>query len=165
MLGASAHIIAEELGHEDTQHVTVYTEFNEEMADRIDEALEPNLTPLAQAFSGTLIDSEKDAIRANDPRSRVISDDGGTVGNCGKYGFCANGTIHCYTCNKFQPWVNAPHIEVLNNVTMERDRKRKMGASEFVLQGHNRSIDAIKVVIRKCEARKQELEKEGALNV
>ncbi|KZY44184.1 site-specific integrase [Pseudoalteromonas sp. BZP1] len=165
MLGASAHIIAEELGHEDTQHVTVYTEFNEEMADRIDEALEPNLTPLAQAFSGTLIDSEKDAIRANDPRSRVISDEGGTVGNCGKYGFCANGTIHCYTCNKFQPWVNAPHIEVLNNVTMERDRKRKMGASEFVLQGHNRSIDAIKVVIRKCEARKQELEKEGALNV
>jgi hypothetical protein len=39
-----------------------------------------------------------------------------------------------------------------------------MGASEFVLQGHNRSIDAIKVVIHKCNARKQELEKEGALN-
>ncbi|NMU33708.1 tyrosine-type recombinase/integrase, partial [Vibrio parahaemolyticus] len=30
MLGASEHTIAEELGHEDTQHVTVYTEFNEE---------------------------------------------------------------------------------------------------------------------------------------
>jgi len=165
MLGASDYAIAEELGQSDTQQVKVYTEFNEEMADRIDEALASDLTPLAQAFSGTLLDSEKDAIRANDPRSRINNNDGNPVGNCGKFGFCANGTVHCYTCNKFQPWLNAPHTEVLNSVISERDRKRKMGASEFVLQGHNRSIDAIKVVIQKCNARKQELEKEGALNV
>lgn len=165
MLGASDYAIAEELGHSDTQQVTVYTEFNEEMADRIDEALASDLTPLAQAFSGTLIDSEKDAIRANDPRSRINNNDGNPVGNCGSFGFCANGTIHCYTCIKFQPWSNAPHTEVLKSVISERDRKRKMGASEFVLQGHNRSIDAIKVVIQNCRARKQEQEKEGALNV
>jgi integrase len=165
MLGASDYAIAEELGHGDTQQVKVYTEFNEEMADRIDEALASDLTPLAQAFSGTLIDSEKDAIRANDPRSKINNNDGDPVGNCGKFGFCANGTIHCYTCNKFQPWLNAPHTEVLKSVVSERDRKREMGASEFVLQGHNRSINAIKVVIQKCDVRKQELEKEGALNV
>ena len=165
MLGASDYAIAEELGQSDTQQVKVYTEFNEAMADRIDEALASDLTPLAQAFSGTLIDSEKDAIRANDPRSRINNNDGNPVGNCGKFGFCANGTIHCYTCNKFQPWLNAPHAEVLKSVISERDRKRKMGASEFVLQGHNRSINAIKVVIQKCHVRKQELEKEGALNV
>lgn len=164
-LGASDYAIAEELGHGDTQHVTVYTEFKEEMAERIDIALESSLVPLSQAFSGNLIDSEKDAIRANDPRSRINSDDGDSVGNCGKFGFCGNGTIHCYTCNKFQPWLNAPHIEVLNSITSVRDRKRDMGASEFVLQGHNHSIDAIKVVIQKCNARKMELEKEGALNV
>ena len=165
MLGASDYVIAEELGHSDTQQVNVYTEFNEEMAERIDAALASDLTPLAQAFSGTLIDSEKDAIRANDPRSRINNNDGNPVGNCGKYGFCANGTIHCYTCNKFQPWLNAPHTEVLNSVISEYDRKREMGASEFVLQGHNRSIDAIKVVIKKCNAKKQELENEGALDV
>jgi hypothetical protein len=165
MLGASDYAIAEELGHEDTQQVKVYTEFNEEMADRIDEALASDLTPLAQAFSGTLIDSEKDAIRANDPRSRINNNDGNPVGNCGEFGFCANGIIHCYTCNKFQPWLNAPHTEVLKSVLSERDRKRKMGASEFVLQGNNRSINAIKVVIQKCNDRKQELEKEGALDV
>jgi hypothetical protein len=112
-----------------------------------------------------LIDSEKDAIRANDPRSRINNSDGGAVGNCGEFGFCANGTIHCFTCNKFQPWLNAPHQQVLDSVISERDRKRKMGASEFVLQGHNRSVDSIKVVIQKCEVRKQELEKEGAINV
>ena len=164
MLGASDYAIAEELGHSDTQQVKVYTEFNEDMADRIDAALASDLTPLAQAFSGTLIDSEKDAIRANDPRSRINNNDGNPVGNCGKFGFCANGTIHCYTCNKFQPWLNAPHTEVLKTVASEVDRKRQMGASEFVLQASNRTINAIKVVIDKCEARKQELEKEGALN-
>ncbi|MFS1933331.1 site-specific integrase [Vibrio splendidus] len=165
MLGASAHTIAEELGHEDTQNVTVYTEFNEEMADKIDEALAADLTPLAQAFSGTLIDSEKDAIRANDPRSRINNDDGNPVGNCGIFGFCANGSVHCYTCNKFQPWLNAPHGYMLKSVVSKRDRKREMGASEFVLQGHNRSINAIKAVIQKCKVRKQELDKEGVLNV
>ena len=164
-LGASAHTIAEELGHEDIQHVTVYTEFKEEMADRIDAALAPSLVPLTQALSGTLIDSEKNAIRVNDPRSRINSNDGNAVGNCGKFGFCANGTIHCYTCNKFQPWLNAPHTVVLESVISERDRKRKMGASEFVLQGHNRSIDAIRVVIRQCKERKEELEIEDAINV
>jgi len=165
MLGASDYAIAEDLGQSDTQQVKVYTEFNEEMADRIDNALESDLTPLAQAFSGTLIDSEKDAIRANDPRSRINNSEGDPVGNCGKFGFCANGIIHCYTCNKFQPWLNAPHTEVLNSVISERERKRKMGASEFVLQGHNRSINAIQVVIQKCSARKQELENEEAINV
>jgi hypothetical protein len=165
MQGASKHLIAEELGHGDTQNVGVYTEFNESMADRIDAALATDLTPLAQAFSGTLIDSEKDAIRANDPRSRINSDSGNTVGNCGKFGFCANGSVHCYTCNKFQTWLNAPHEEILRVVVSKRDRKREMGASEFVLQGHNRSINAIEAVIQKCKARKQDLEKQGAVNV
>lgn len=165
MLGASDYTIAEELGHSDTQQVKVYTEFNEDMADRIDEALTSDLTPLAQAFSGRLIDTEKDAVRANDPRSRINNGNGEPVGNCGKFGFCANGTIHCYTCNKFQPWVNGPHKIVLKTVIKEVVKKRRMGASEFVLQGHNRTVSAIKVVIEKCEARKQELEKEEALNV
>ena len=34
MLGASDYAIAEELGQSDTQQVKVYTEFNEEMADK-----------------------------------------------------------------------------------------------------------------------------------
>lgn len=164
MQGASDIVIAEELGHSDTQQVKVYTEFNEEIAEHIDDALAPSLTPLAQAFSGTLLDSEKDAVRANDPRSRINNDDGDTVGNCGKFGFCANGAIHCYTCNKFQPWVNAQHEKVLMIVETDRDRKRKLGASEFVLQAQNRTIDAIKVVIQRCKLRKEEMAKEGAVD-
>ncbi|MDP5130099.1 MAG: site-specific integrase [Paraglaciecola sp.] len=163
--GASVFAIAEELGHSDTQNVKVYTEFKEEIADRIDTALESSLIPMAQAFTGMLVDSQKDAIRANDPRSFINNDNGNSVGNCGKFGFCGNGTIHCYTCNKFQPWVYAPHKEVLASVLSELELKRQMGASEFVLHSHNRSIDAIKVVIMKCDARKEELINIGALDV
>jgi hypothetical protein len=165
MIGASVHVIAYELGHSDTQSATVYTEFTEEVAEYIDDALEPSLVPLAQAFQGVLIDSEKDAIRANDPRSRINTDHGNPIGNCGQHGFCASGTIHCYTCNKFQPWLSAPHDKLLEQVLSERDRKKNMGATAFTLQGHNRSIDAIKIVIQKCQQRKDELEKEGAINV
>lgn len=164
MLGASKYVIARELGHSDTQNVDVYTEFNEEMASRIDDALAPALIPLAQAFSGTLIDSEKDAIRVNDPRSRIYSADGNSVGNCGKYGFCADGTIHCYTCNKFEPWLNGPHQEILDQLIAERERKKSMGASDFVLQSYNRSIVAIRVVLQKCEDRKEKLKCVGAIN-
>ncbi len=165
IMGASSFAIAKELGHADIQYVKVYTEFTEEVADRIDEALAPSLVPLAQAFSGTLIDSEKDAIRANDPRSLINNPKGDAVGNCGTFGFCANGTVHCYTCNKFQPWLHGRHHEVLSAVMSERDSKRKMGATEFILQSHNRSIEAIQVVIQKCEERKKEIQMESAIDV
>lgn len=164
MTGANKYVIAEELGHAHTGYVGVYTEFTEEVAESLDDALTPSLTPLAQAFSGTLIDSEKQAARANDPRSRIHNNGGNPVGNCGEFGFCANGVIHCYTCVKFQPWVNAPHDKVLKSVEKDRDWKKEMGASEFVLQGHNRSINAIKIVIQQCEERKVEMKKEASFN-
>ena len=164
-LGASKFVIAEELGHQDTQQVNIYTEFTDEIFEILDDALSPVFIPLAQAFSGTLIDSEINAIRENDPRSRIGGTDGNPVGNCGEHGFCANGVIHCYTCCKFQPWVNAPHKAMLQQVNSELDRRLSMGASEFTLQGYNRSIDAIKVVITMCESRKSELTKGNTINV
>ena len=157
-LGASKFVIAEELGHQDTQQVNIYTEFTDEIFEILDDALSPVFIPLAQAFSGTLIDSEINAIRENDPRSRIGGTDGNPVGN-------ANGVIHCYTCCKFQPWVNAPHKAMLQQVNSELDRRLSMGASEFTLQGYNRSIDAIKVVITMCESRKSELTKGNTINV
>lgn len=165
MQGASAFVIAHELGHEDIQNVGVYTEFNETVAEQIDDALAPALIPLAQAFAGTLIDSEKDAIRANDPRSLTRTNDGLPVGNCGQFGFCVDGIINCYTCNKFQPWVNAPHEKFLEQVISLREHRRSLGTEESLLQNFNNTIDAIRVVVSMCEKRKQELAKEGAINV
>lgn len=152
--GLSQYEIAKILGHSDIQNVKVYVENTSENVDLIDEAMTSVLAPLAQAFAGTLIDSEKDAIRANDPRSRIKSLNGSGLGNCGEFGFCASGGRQCYTCTKFQPWIHGQHKKVLQSVNEERKSLRERGASEFVIQSTDRLVLAITQVIQLCEKAK-----------
>lgn len=149
--GYGAHYIAEILGHRDIQNVKVYTENTSKDLELIDEAMSQVLAPLAQAFAGTLIESEKEAIRANDPRSRIKSNDGSGVGNCGEYGFCASGGRQCYLCVKFQPWVYGNHQAVLDNLNAERASLKQRGASQFVIQATDRVHMAVTQVIQMCD--------------
>lgn len=160
--GLGAHHIAKILGHKDIQNVKVYVENTSEALDVIDEAMTSVLAPLAQAFAGTLINSERDAIRANDPRSRIKSNDGSSVGSCGEFGFCASGGRQCYLCSKFQPWVHGHHQKILDSVLSEREALRQRGASEFVIQSTDRLLLAIEQVIQLCDAAK--LEGKGGAN-
>lgn len=153
--GLSPFIIAKILGHSDIQNVRVYTENVKELGEEVNEALAPVLAPLAQAFAGTLIQREADAIRVNDPLSRIHNSKGDSVGNCGKYGFCATGGRVCYTCAKFQPWVHGRHQVILDDLLDERRRLRNKGASSFVLQSTDRTVLAIQEVIQLCEKAKR----------
>ncbi len=153
--GMSPLIIAKILGHSDIQNVKVYTENVRELGEEVNEALAPVLAPLAQAFAGTLIQSEADAIRVNDPLSRIHNSEGDSVGNCGKYGFCATGGRACYTCAKFQPWVHGRHQVILDDLLDERRRLKDKGASAFVLQSTDRTMLAIQEVIQLCESVKR----------
>ncbi|ALQ53650.1 Phage integrase family protein [Pseudoalteromonas issachenkonii] len=148
--GLSAFAIAKILGHGDIQNVKVYTENVKELTEEINEALAPVLAPLAQAFAGTLIANEAEALRANDPHSRIRNQEGGGVGNCGTYGFCAKGGRACYTCVKFQPWITGRHQVMLNGVLEERKRLSERGASKFVIQSTDRLVLAITEVIQLC---------------
>lgn len=148
--GLNQYQIAKILGHTDIQNVKVYVENTNEVVDLIDESMSSVLAPLAQAFAGTLIDSEKDAIRANDPRSRIKSSSGSSLGNCGEFGFCASGGRQCYTCAKFQPWIHGQHEKVLQSVLDERNSLRDRGASVFVIQSTDRVVLAITQVIQLC---------------
>ena len=152
--GLSPFIIAKILGHSDIQNVKVYTENVKELGDEINEALAPVLAPLAQAFAGKLIPSEADAIRVNDPLSRIYNNNNEGVGNCGTYGFCAAGGRACYTCAKFQPWVHGKHQIILDDLLKERKRLRDKGASPFVLQSTDRTVLAIQEVIQLCNKAK-----------
>jgi integrase len=159
--GLSAFGIAKILGHNGIQNVKVYTENVKELTEEINEALAAVLAPLAQAFAGNLIASEADALRANDPRSRIRNQKGDGVGNCGTYGFCAKGGRACYTCVKFQPWVTGRHQVILNGVLDERKRLSEKGASKFVIQSTDRLVLAITEVIQLCAEVK---ENEGVVN-
>ena len=149
--GLSARAIAKLLGHKSTQNVKVYVENTSDTVDIIDDAMSTVLAPLAQAFAGTLISNERDAIRANDPRSRIKTNGGAGVGSCGEFGFCASGGRQCYLCSKFQPWVHGQHEKVLESILQERETLRSRGASNFVIQSTDNLLMAIKEVVLLCE--------------
>lgn len=159
--GISGVALATALDHSDTQNIGVYTENTEETAKQIDAVMAPMLAPLAQAFSGKLISSERDAVRANDPHSRVKNGNSENVGSCGTYAFCASGYRACYTCSSFEPWLEAPHEEVLNEILAERTRQKELGVSDNVIQSSDRLLLAVQQVIVMC---KQELSKEESVN-
>ncbi|KPD21240.1 site-specific integrase [Idiomarina abyssalis] len=154
-------VIAELLDHSDTQNAGVYVKNIPEHVERLDEAVGFQLAPYAQAFAGVLVDSEKDAVRGNDPTSRLRTEEGTGIGNCGEYGFCgANVPIPCYTCVHFQPWLDGPHEEVYQDLIKERERIKNLTGDIQVASILDRSIIAVADVIQRCKLRRAELDKQ-----
>lgn len=154
--GFSAFVIAELLDHSDIQNVGVYTENTAQEAVVINELIGPKLAPFAQACLGTLVRSEREAIRGNDPRSRIPNHLTHPIGTCGNYGFCASGFKACYTCRFFQPWLYGPHAEVLRELYAEKERARAAGCAEEVVNSDDRLILAVEDCIARCKAAMQE---------
>lgn len=154
--GITGVALAAALDHTDTQNIGIYVENTEETAKQIDEVMAPILAPLAQAFAGKLISSERDAIRANDPNSRVKNKVSENVGSCGTHSFCASGYRACYTCINFQPWLEAPHTDVLIEVLDERKKQEELGISHNVIQSTDKLLLAVQQIVLMCEAIKSE---------
>lgn len=156
-------IIAELLDHTDTQNARVYTENVPEHVDAINEAVARQLAPYAQAFAGVLVVHEHDALRGGDLASRVRSEQG-VVGTCGHHGFCgAYGPIACYTCRQFQPWLDAPHQDVLNALLFERERILKITQDTTMVAVNDRTILAVTQVVQLCAARRSTLSVEASI--
>ncbi|TPG77119.1 hypothetical protein [Pseudomonas mandelii] len=154
------------LGQEFENSLEHYYNDPAEDARLLNDEMQIILGPLAQAFSGSIRDKESDAIRGNDPSSRVELDGRHSVGSCGEHGFCsASVPIPCYRCSKFEPWVDAPHDEVLirlierqeeeNNINLPSKARRMLVPLQL-----DKDIAAVKLVIKLCDARKQELNKQ-----
>ncbi|HFF6157967.1 TPA: site-specific integrase [Stenotrophomonas maltophilia] len=149
--GFSAFIIAELLDHSDIQNVRVYTDNTAQEAVVINELVGAQLAPFAQACLGRLVRSEREAIRGDDPRSRVPNDRQRAVGTCGNYGFCASGYRACYTCHHFQPWVDGPHEEVLVDLYAEKERTRKAGCADVIVNANDQLILAVEHCVSMCK--------------
>lgn len=148
-------VIAELLDHSDIQNATVYTENVPEHVDAINEAVARHLAPLAQAFAGLLVEREGDALRGDDPASRVRTDAGSTAGTCGHFGFCgALAPVACYTCRHFQPWLDGPHEQVLQSLLASREKMTMLTQDPTIAATNDRTILAVTQVIQMCEARK-----------
>ncbi|WP_415912789.1 site-specific integrase [Neptuniibacter sp. QD37_11] len=153
--GYGATVIAEILDHTTDVVAGSYTANTPDIVERLDKAIALQLAPLAQAFAGVIIKDESEAERGDDPTSR-ISDGEAAVGSCGSYGFCsAAAPIACYTCKKFQPWLEAQHEAVLEHLLEERARLLNVTGDSRIASVNDRVIVAVTEVILKCKTQKQ----------
>lgn len=155
MEGHGELIIAELLDHTDTQNVGVYVQSTPEMIERIDRAIAMAMAPLARAFAGVVIADESEAVRGGDPTSRIVDPrfdkNFKPVGSCGKYGSCGfMAPVACYTCHKFQPWLNGPHEAVLDYLLIERERLLR-NTDKRIASNNDRTILAVAEVVQQCQ--------------
>ena len=156
--GASQRAVAEALDHSDLQNVQVYFDLKSDVVESLDKSMALTLGPLSQAFLGHLVRSEKEAIRGDRPSSRIYrgSREEGKVepvGTCGSFSFCGlYAPIACYTCIKFQPWVDGPHAAVLARLLDDREGRVQLGLDPRIVALHDVTILAVGDVITRIEA-------------
>jgi integrase len=152
--GHGPRVIAALLDHTDTQNVGVYVETSAEFIQHLDRAMAMQLAPLAQAFRGTLVQSEKHARLGDKIENRITgpdilgTDEG--LGTCGDNNFCALvAPLACYTCRKYQPWLEGPHDLVLDWLLRERERQMSFG-DPVIARIRDRIILAVAAVVLAC---------------
>ncbi len=155
--GASKVVIANRLGHTDLQNVDVYFSASPKVVENIDKAMGPLLAPLARAFQGQLVEDEASSTQKGAPGSRIIDfrvsvDPVGGCSQCAR-GCAFNKPVSCYTCFRFEPFLDAPHKEVLQRLL--KDRERWMNDSRMAAI-NDESIRAVEEVIALCEQVRQQ---------
>lgn len=149
--GASKLVIADRLGHADLQNVDVYFEASPKIVENIDKAMGASLAPLSRAFMGRLVEDEGHSTQKGAPGSRII-DFRATpepVGSCAGSGRkCAfNKPVACYTCFKFEPWLDAPHKKVLERLEAER---KLFSGDERIAAINDDAMCAVREVMAEC---------------
>jgi len=145
-------VIAEILGHADTQNVRVYTAATPEIADRLDKKLARELAPIANAFLGVILIRPEDATLAGDTTSQIVDyrHVKSGVGNCGTRNECKfNAPIACYTCRNFEAWLDAPHEKLLDHLIADRDRLKEISGAR-VAAVNDLTIIAVQRVVEEC---------------
>lgn len=149
--GASKTVVAHLLGHADLQNVDVYFEQSAAGLANMNKAMGPQLAPVARCFQGRLIDGKEQATQKDEPGSTIIDfrvSSKGLASCAGKTHSCAfEKPVACYTCFRFEPWLDGPHEAVLTRLEQEREKwsnDPKMAAI------NDASIIAVKEVIAEC---------------
>ncbi len=149
--GVSKMVIAERLGHADLQNVECYVSASPKIVESYDRALSKFLAPLAQAFKGQVVEDEAHSTHKGAPGSRIhdfrVTTEG--LGSCaGKGSGCRfNKPVACYTCFRFEPWLDAPHEKVLSRLEVERQR---WSDDDRMAAVNDEPIRAVKEVISQC---------------
>ncbi|MFZ7336592.1 site-specific integrase [Comamonas jiangduensis] len=148
--GASQFILADRLGHTDTQNVAYYYEVSPIVVDKIDKAMDEYLLPISAAFRGRLIQGELDSTHKGALGSRIIDFKTSTkpLASCAGGDCSFNKPVACYTCVNFEPWIDGPHEEILQRLLNEKEERN---GDSRISKINDDAIRAVKVVIDFCK--------------
>lgn len=164
--GASRAAVADALDHSDLQHVPVYWDVHSDIVEHLDRAVAMALAPRAQALSG-IIRSEAEAMRGDEKGSRRHLADPAAgkfepIGNCGSFSFCnITAPYACYTCVKFQAWMDGPHEDVLQQLLRSREWRADQGLDPKIVGIEDELIGAVANTIHRIEVMRLQ---QGAAN-
>lgn len=157
-LGVSRRVLAAMLDHSDTQHVQVYYSLKgTRLTTILDRAAALKIGPLMRLFRGTLVPSASYAVNGSDPKKsiRFVGDVSAVppveIGACGQERLCAlDPPFSCYLCPKFQPYAEADHQAVLNELLASREDRQTKYGSRLSIQLDD-VIYAVAQVVREVE--------------
>ena len=164
--GVGLEVMAWLMDHSNIESVAVYIDNVPEHASAVNAAMSGSLLlkRIASLFRGRVVDSEVDAIGDEDPRASRIHYKGEPAASCGARKQCGLGDgipRACYTCDRFEPWLNGPHDVVLQDLLQERKRDSlTLGVDHPVTKRRDKTIIAVINVIQQCETRRRSLAEE-----
>lgn len=121
-MGFGPHAIASALAHKGITSVGKYIKTSPEMGKRIDDKMKTEMVRVVNAFQGRLVTDAAEAINGSYP-NKTIRGQSGAIATCGASGGChLDAPVACYTCSKFQPWIEGPHEEVLERLRLRQQR-------------------------------------------
>lgn len=142
--GYGPHAIASALGHSGIKTVGRYIKTSPKMGKRLDDKMKDALALVVNAFQGQII-PEPDAAKKISLANKAIRGGTNTIATCGSKSGCQlDAPVACYTCSKFQPWLEANHEEVLQRL---QARQQRAGSDIEKAISFDRPILAVKQVI------------------
>lgn len=165
-LGVSRKVLAAMLDHSDTQNVQVYYSLKgRRLTTILDRAAALKIGPLMRLFRGTLVPSSASTVNGSDPAKSIhfVGDMSAVppveIGACGQDRLCAlDPPFSCYLCPKFQPYVEADHHAVLNELLASREDRQTRYGSRLSIQLDD-VIYAVAQVIREVDGYVRRLRK------
>jgi len=155
-MGYGSHAIASALTHKNINCVGRYIKISPEMGKRIDEKIKKELTTVLNVFQGKIVKNRSAAING-DNANKDIRSQTGIIASCGSSSGChLDAPIACYTCSKFQPWIEANHEEVLERLKFRQQRAINIGGEHSIEAiSFEKPILAVVQVIDKIKTAKE----------
>ncbi|MDI5934659.1 site-specific integrase [Halomonas kalidii] len=156
-MGYGAHAIASALCHKSIASVGRYIKTSPEMSKRIDDKMKTQMALVVNAFQGRLVEGADNAINGLYP-NKTIRGQTDAIATCGASGGChLDAPVACYTCSKFQPWIEGAHEEVLKHLQLRQQRAiEAAGQNSDAAISFDRSILAVIQVINQINDKKRQ---------